>query len=315
MEKRKMKLAFIGRTEWLYNTARLMAERGYSIGLIVTAKEAPEYKKTATDFESLARDVGAEYLYSPSINGTAALDCIRGIAPDIALSMNYPSVVSAEAIGLFPHGILNAHGGDLPRYRGNACQAWAIINGEKRSAVCIHKMVGGELDSGDILARDYHEIGPGTKIGEIYRWFEDIIPQLYIQAVEQLETDPKFILEKQSANPADILRCYPRLPEDSRIDWRADSLHILRLVNASSEPYAGAFCDLAGEKCIVWDAELCEDGENFLGVPGQIAAIDKDTGYVVALTGRGKLKLKEIELNGDRCRPALKIKSLRARLK
>ena len=30
-------------------------------------------------------------------------------------------------------GILNAHGGDLSKYRGNACQAWAILNGEKKS--------------------------------------------------------------------------------------------------------------------------------------------------------------------------------------
>ena len=38
------------------------------------------------------------------------------------------------------------------RYRGNACQAWAILNGEKIS-LCIHKMIGGELDSGDIITR------------------------------------------------------------------------------------------------------------------------------------------------------------------
>ena len=38
-----------------------------------------------------------------------------------------------EVIDFFELGILNAHGGDLPRYRGNACQAWAIINGEERN--------------------------------------------------------------------------------------------------------------------------------------------------------------------------------------
>ena len=38
---------------------------------------------------------------------------------------------SQSTIDLFPLGIL-IHGGDLPKYRGNACQAWAIINGEEK---------------------------------------------------------------------------------------------------------------------------------------------------------------------------------------
>ena len=40
-----------------------------------------------------------------------------------------------KVISIFTLGILNAHGGDLPRYRGNACQAWAIINGEEKTYV------------------------------------------------------------------------------------------------------------------------------------------------------------------------------------
>ena len=58
----------------------------------------------------------------------------------------------------------NAHGGDLPRYRGNACQAWAIINGENKIGLCIHKMIGGELDISDIIARDFLKIDLGTKL-------------------------------------------------------------------------------------------------------------------------------------------------------
>ena len=69
--------------------------------------------------------------------------------------MNYVDVISKEVISSFRLGILNAHGGDLPRYRGNACQAWAIFrNGENKMGLCIHKMVG-KIDSGDILERGY----------------------------------------------------------------------------------------------------------------------------------------------------------------
>ena len=41
-----MKIAIIGRTEILLETAELLLKQGYSIPLVITAKEAPEYKKT-----------------------------------------------------------------------------------------------------------------------------------------------------------------------------------------------------------------------------------------------------------------------------
>ena len=53
------------------------------------------------------------------------------------------------------HGDLNdknAHAGDLPRYRGNACANWAIINGEDKVGLSIHKMDAG-LDSGPIIQK------------------------------------------------------------------------------------------------------------------------------------------------------------------
>ena len=48
-----MRVAIIGRTEALYDTARHLLARGFSIPLIITCKEAPEYKVKSDDFEKL----------------------------------------------------------------------------------------------------------------------------------------------------------------------------------------------------------------------------------------------------------------------
>ena len=74
----------------------------------------------------------------------------------MAISVNHLSIIDEDIINLFKYGILNAHGGDLPRYR-NACLR-PIINGEKKIGLCVHKMIGGELDNGDIISRDYFEL-------------------------------------------------------------------------------------------------------------------------------------------------------------
>jgi UDP-4-amino-4-deoxy-L-arabinose formyltransferase/UDP-glucuronic acid dehydrogenase (UDP-4-keto-hexauronic acid decarboxylating) len=310
-----MRVALVGRTEMLYETALLLIKNGHTVPVIVTAKEATEYKKGVEDFVALGEEIRAKVIVTSRINDEETIDKIKSAGPiDIGVSINYTNVISQEVIDLFPLGILNAHGGDLPRYRGNACQAWAILNGEDRIGLCIHKMIGGELDSGDIIEREYLPIDIDTKITEVYDWMRQRIPEMFLSAVRKLERDPGYVLEVQSKDPRDALRCYPRVPEDGRIDWSQSAEEILRLINASNKPYAGAFCEYEGKKLIVWDAGLYDDGENFLAVPGQVVAVEKE-GDIVVTTGRGKLKIRKIEYDDDVTKPGKIIKSIRKRLK
>jgi len=48
-----MKIAIIGRTELLYDTALRLKNAGHDIVCILTAKEAPEYTRKASDFRQL----------------------------------------------------------------------------------------------------------------------------------------------------------------------------------------------------------------------------------------------------------------------
>ncbi len=309
-----MKIAIIGRTETLYNTAKVLLEKGHEIPLVITSKEAPEYSIKAKDFEILALEIGAKFINTSRINDSQNLQIIKEILPiDIGVSMNYTGLIGKSAIELFNHGILNAHGGDLPRYRGNACQAWALINGEEKIGLCIHKMIGGELDSGDIITRDYFMINQNSKIAEVLEWMNERIPYLFEEAINRLAEDHSFILEEQSKNPADALRTYPRLPVDGKINWSQSNLNILRLINASSEPFSGAFCEYENQKMIIWNAILPDDQENYLAVPGQVCSINKD-GTIDVITGSGKIKLIRITYNNYNGTPDKIISSIRKRL-
>ena len=305
-----MRVAIIGRTEILYDTVELLRAAGYTITCILTAKEAPEYTKTAADFECLAAALQVPFVNSARIESQATM--LRESKADLAVSINYSGVIPESITRLFPLGILNAHGGDLPRYRGNACQAWAILNGEEEIGLCIHRMVGGELDSGDIIARDYLLINHATKITKVWEWMNERVPSLFLEAVNQLSKQPSYILDTQSKKAIDALRCYPRKPEDGRIDWRQSALQILRLINASNKPYAGAFCDYEGHLLIIWDAELVTEFENLCAVPGQVTLIGD--GFVEIACGEGKLRVLSVEYEGSLGSPDVWIKSIRKRL-
>ena len=311
-----MKIGIIGRGQWTYETAKILLQKGYEIPVIITAKAPEEYPVKEQDFEKLAKEIKAKYLCTAKIKSQEALDLLNSVDEmDICVSVNYSGVIPDEIINKFKIGILNAHGGDLPKYRGNACQAWAIINGEEKIGICIHKMIGGELDSGDIIGKKYMPININTRLKEVYDWFDEVIPSMFLEAVEQLKTNPNYCTETQSKDPKDALRCYPRMPEDGAIDWSKSNIEIVRLINASSEPYAGAFCEYDGKKLTLWRAHIQEDEEIYVGIKGQVSRINHESGEIDVICGTGKITISEIELEKNRTKPTTFIKSIRTRLK
>jgi len=305
-----MKISIIGRTEILYQVAERLHAEGHELVCILTAKQAPEYTRAADDFRALAERYNVPFAQGGRIQDS--YEFLQKAGAEIAVSINYTGVIPQEVIDLFPLGILNAHGGDLPKYRGNACQAWAILNGEKRIGLCIHRMIGGELDSGDIITRDYLPIDRDIKVTRVWEWMAQRTPELIVEAISRLSSEPDYVLMRQSKNPKDALRCYPRKPEDGRINWHQAALNVLRLINACNKPYDGAFCVYEGEKLIIWDAELVNDDEVFCAIPGQVTKISE--GFVEVACGEGKLRLLGIELNQQAIKPSQLIQSIRKRL-
>lgn len=296
-----MRVAIIGRSEYTYESALLLLEHGYDIPIIITAKEAPEYYYTSKDFEALANKIGAKFIHTPKINKPEVIDLIKSCGTiDISVSINYSGVIEDEVINLFTNGILNAHAGDLPKYRGNACMAWAIINGENKIGLCIHKMIPGELDSGDIIVRKYFPVHENTRVGEGFEWMRKETPGMMLEAIRLLQKDKNYFLEKQSLNPKDALRGYPRTPDDGKIDWNKSNLEILRLINASSEPFPGAFCNLGSAVLKIWRAEIFDDGEVYLAIPGQISKVNRNNGSVEVITQKGKLRILEVSVDNNK---------------
>ena len=305
-----MKVAIIGRTEILYDTAEALLHCGHDLTCILTAKEAPEYTRTRHDFKNLATQHDIPFATGSRIKEHHKF--LKNSKAEIAISINYTGIIPQEVIDLFPLGILNAHGGDLPRYRGNACQAWAILNGERRIGLCIHKMIGGEVDSGDIIMRDYMQIDIDTKITQVWDWMTKRTPGLMVDAVKKLSEEPDYYLEKQSDNPKDTLRCYPRIPNDGCIKWQDSASNIVRLINASNKPYSGAFCYLQGIKLTIWSAYLADIKRNYCAAPGQIIQFNTDS--VIVSCGIGEIEVFEVEYQGFSGNPRKVITSIRQRL-
>ena len=210
----------------------------------------------------------------------------------------------------FEHGILNAHAGDLPRYRGNACPNWAILNFEACVGLTVHRMTE-ELDSGPFLVKTHFPLNEETYIGDIYAWLQTAIPLAFVEALDRL-SGPGFVQQDATVRP---LRAYPRRPEDARIDWRAKTREILALVRASSRPFEGATTTIEGREIVrVFRASRFFPEFDFLAVPGQVCLAND--GNPVIATGDGMIEIEECASPAGGSEPTKRaiLRSLRNRL-
>jgi methionyl-tRNA formyltransferase len=292
-----MRIVLIGRTKLLLAVGLEALGRGHEILGIVTAKESAESAEDAHLLRSFAHENSISFIHSPNLRSIKQE--IENLGPiDIGLSVNYVSIVDELSIANFRLGILNIHGGDLPRYRGNACQAWAIINGENKVGLCIHKMIGGQIDSGDIISREYLPIDETTYVGDVLAWINSRAPTLAVDAAEALDFDPTFVLEVQSSDPLQSLRTYSRRPEDGQINWTSSHSDILRLVRASGHPYSGAFAHLNGELVRIWEAHQVAYPP-ISSIPGQIVGISTESFDVSVGDGSKVIRVTRASIDND----------------
>jgi methionyl-tRNA formyltransferase len=253
------------------------------------------------------------FLHTERLDIPEVIEMIERQQPSVAISVNWKTIIPAKILNFFEYGIINAHAGDLPRYRGNATPNWAILSGESQVVLTLHLM-SPELDAGPILMQRAFPLLPDTRIGEVYEFIERSAPEMYVKTIAGIE-QRAIVPRPQPTDPGQPLRCFPRIPSDGEINWELSAKQIDRLVRATSEPFAGAYSFVNGEKLIIWRAHPEHLLAPYLGVPGQIAERRIASGEVAVLTGDGVLVLEKVETARDgRKRATDIIKTIRTRL-
>jgi methionyl-tRNA formyltransferase len=298
-----VRVGLIGRTRILLDTARRVQQAGNELAFLYTTTPAGYEAAGVEDFERFGADQGV-----PVFADNQIADRADELSADICLSLNWLTLLPQRFLDGFPHGVLNAHAGDLPRYRGNATLAWAILNGEREACLTIHRMVE-ELDAGPILLQRRRPIDETTDVGDLFAWLEREIPDAFVEALDQVRRGTAVLRpQDDTVRP---LRAYPRKPEDGRIDWSASTEQVMRLVRASSRPFAGAFSFLEdGTRVTIFRARPHDPGHDFLAVPGQVCL--RVDGNPVIATGDGMIELVEVD-GGEDVKRAIS-RSLRNRL-
>ena len=135
-------------------------------------------------------------------------------APDCVVVSSYDRVLPGRVLARSP--FMDVHYAPLPQYRGRANVNWAIINGERETAITVHVLAEG-LDAGNILYQQRVPIGPDDTVGELYAKLNEVQRQVLAETVAAhlagYQGEPQ---DEEAATYG----C-TRVPDDGEIDWAA----------------------------------------------------------------------------------------------
>ena len=270
----------------------LLAAR-HELSLVITQPDRPgnRNKILPTPVKQAALKAGL-HVYQPERAGSPeALAQVRWAAPELMVVVAYGQILPPELLEIPPLGVLNVHASLLPRHRGAAPIARAILAGDAVTGVTIMRM-DSELDHGPVLATRKLPIGSGSTAVELTTELARMGAELLVEVLTDLGRHPAVEQDHARATTAPRLR-----KEEGQLDWSMPADEIDRRVRALN-PWPGTTATLAGKELKVLRGVPAADR----GKPGEIIGVGSD-GLLVA-TSEGAYRVEEVQLPSRRPMPA-----------
>jgi len=277
-----------------------LLRNGFEVGAIFSHADDPGEKCWFTSVADWAKSRNISVLCPEDINKPHWIGHIAALAPDAVFSFYYRKMLCQEILNIPTVGAYNLHGSLLPAYRGRVPVNWVLVNGEKQTGVTLHNMVA-KPDAGDMVGQKAVDIA-----------FEDTAVILYdklcrasaalLDEVLPLIRTGKAPCVVQDAGKASYFG--GRKPEDGRINWSWSATRIYNLIRAVTDPYPGAFSFLPdGTKMLLWwgvPEERETEMKLFKGLEAGTVVVDNKAKRVYVACGAGRIRLQDIEINGNR---------------
>jgi methionyl-tRNA formyltransferase len=286
------RILFFGYSEMGHECLDLLLGRGDNVVALITHEDNPGEKIWFKTPAAAAREQGVPVHTPAKVNTPEWIERIAALRPDLILSVYYRNMISTKILGLAPLGAFNLHGSLLPKYRGRAPINWAVLHGEPRMGMTLHRMVRAP-DAGPIVDQEGVEIGPRDTAEQAFR---KVLPCGRRVLARQIDALLAGTAKETPQDDSQATYFGGRTPEDGRIAWTQTSRQIFNLIRAVTDPYPGAFTDLGLARLMVWWAEPDSPAtRGRRGRPGEILSLAP----LVVATGDGALELTRTEWRDD----------------
>lgn len=232
------------------------------------------------------------FIFQPeSVKEKTFQERLRELHPELFVVVAYGQILPMSLLKIPKYGAINVHASLLPKYRGAAPIAWAILNGEKTTGVTTMIMDEG-MDTGDILLQTEIPIGKEETAETLHNRLASLGAQLLLETLERMKVGDVHPIpqDHSKATYAPLLK-----KEDGQIDWRKEAEEIDRRVRAFN-PWPGAFTSWEGQLLKIYRGEIRKRAP--AGKAGTVIWVGSD--FIEVETGKDSFFIKEVQLEGKR---------------
>ncbi|WP_421724906.1 methionyl-tRNA formyltransferase [Bauldia sp.] len=213
---------------------------------------------------------------------------IADIGADVGVVVAYGLILPPAVLTAPTHGCLNLHASLLPRWRGAAPIARAIMAGDTETGVMVMQMDEG-LDTGPVAMAERVAIGADTTAGELTETLARLGGDLMVRALAALSRGGLDLVQ-QSADGVTYARKIDKA--ETRIDWSKPAAEVHGHIRGLS-PEPGAWFEgtfgKKPERIRVLRAERASGD----GLPGTILGDN-----LTIACGSGAIRLTELQRAG-----------------
>ncbi len=219
-----MRLILCGKGTAAAEALEYLVAQGDEVWAIATAGDQGE-DGWQRSYRRAALDLGVRVDQPPKINAPDVVRRLQEFGASALLSIQYDQILHGNLFRSVGCPCLNLHFALLPRHRGVAPIAWAILAGDAEAGVTLHHMVE-DIDAGDIIARRAVPIPPDGTARDLY---DDVSRAAVALFEESYPFSPELLATR--LHQASGQAVYHRTGEfdfsKRRVDWNqpADALH------------------------------------------------------------------------------------------
>jgi len=292
-----MRALFFGTPEIAVPALEALTQIATVVGVVCQpdkpAGRGLELKVPAVKARALA--LGLEVVQPTKVRTPELADWVRAREADVAIVMAYGRILPKAVLDGPRRGMLNLHASLLPKYRGAAPIAWAIVEGETKTGVALMQMDEG-MDTGPVFTMHEVDIGPNMTAGELSAELARCAATVVHQDVQRAVLGT-LVTSPQDTERATMARMLSK--EDGLVPWSKGAAQVHNHVRGMT-PWPGAFSTLeigGGRKLFkVLETRRCEGRSD--ATPGSVILAHR--GRIEIACGDGVIELVRGQLEGKK---------------
>ena len=227
-----MKVILFATPDFAIPTLKLLHNSQHEIIAVYTKPAKPQGRgmqlKNTPIFEE-ATKLGLPVFTPKTLKNPDEWEKLKDFNADIFVVVAYGLILPKEVLNIAKFGCVNIHPSLLPRWRGSAPLQRAIMEGDKKTGVCV-MMLNEGIDDGDILVCKTVDITENTDIESLHDTLSVDGAKLMLDCLNDIEKQGKINATKQATTGITYANKIEK--EEGKINFNDSVEKIDRLIRA-----------------------------------------------------------------------------------